>query len=233
MDLTLRIREAVNIQIDLRFDLHDPPYEPGISDPKRALETLRAGVAVFTRLGIPFNLADGTVLGWLREGSFIIGDTDIDLQVDLQHYRPDLKAGLLAAGFTLLREETIEGLLQHQHFMRDGIKLDIAYYVPKARSFRILSPYLDAYLVYRHSPFQTKTIDFMGLEVPVPADPIAYVTESYGTDWRVPTTEWHWAFCVQTLRSAIGTVDALREISTEWLKWQQSYRRRVNSGASS
>jgi len=226
-DFKLRLRDRVDIEIDLRFDPHDPPYEPGITDQCRALAVLKAGADVLDGLSVPYNLADGTVLGWLRGGGFIEGDTDIDLQVDLENYRPELKLNLLEAGFVLLREEHIEGDLQHQQFMRDRIKLDIAYYRKRGRSFRILCPFRQAFLVYRLEPFEVKSVDFMGYEMPVPADPVAYVVECYGEDWRVPVTEWHWAFCVSTLKAAVGTAGALKAIAGEWIDWQQKYNGRT------
>lgn len=147
--------------------------------------------------GIPHFLFFGSLLGFVREGSVIKGDDDIDIYVDRRYKdeaisafaqddlkfknRPRFKTRFFAQASRTLNDEqtfidfyfykdrrSVDYIVENWNFSGEFKEDSNALHIPKSIIF----------------PLQKgQMTDF---EVSVPADPEACCTYLYGPDWRVP-----------------------------------------------
>jgi len=154
---------------------------------------------VLDQLGIKFWLVDGTALGAVREGRFIVGDLDIDLRilaVDFDFAK--ISSAFKGAGFTcanILNPPLYKDKSAGVVVKKRGIKCDmcIGYYYPPTKRLVVLatSP-LSNVTVLPASLFdkgEDYFVEFLGLRVRVPNPPEKYLTTRYGKDWKTPKNE--------------------------------------------
>ena len=138
--------------------------------------------AVMRRLGLPYFIGGGTLLGIVRDGAFIQWDWDVELDVRVEevfHRRGDLISALSQAGFIILRSD--------ESFINFKLKIGgfgAVYEVlgwQRIGAFRYRRAYrLPAGL------FETQsTLAFNGERFSTYSDPMACLTYLYG-DWRKP-----------------------------------------------
>lgn len=96
---------------------------------ENALSVLSAFDEVMMKLGIPYTVFAGTLLGAVREKGFIPHDQDIDTAIFYKDYFPDLPNVLKQNGFQLVRSFKIDGGSrgQEETYEKEGVFLDIFY----------------------------------------------------------------------------------------------------------
>lgn len=159
----------------------------------QARRNLADGYRALAEVGCRPFLVDGTLLGAVREGGFLAHDTDVDLGVFIEHYRHGLPRILGALGFQTWRTfGTPERGFQYS-FKRDGVKLDVFFYYDDGERFH--AAWKDGQPIrYGYPHFELAALLFLGGLYLAPADPEAFLARKYGPDWRVPVTQWDWAW---------------------------------------
>jgi hypothetical protein len=181
---------------------------------------LEAIGGVLDRAGLTWWIQDGTLLGAVRNGGPIPGDRDIDIGIHATAFRPSLVDDLLAAGFVLRRSRglTDAGPLKVAVSWH-GVAIDIFgmyarddhwHYVVKHRGIEIEN---------RFRPFGIGRIGFLGLQVPCPDPAEDFLVAEYGPDWRVPTSDWHYAFSPHNLHLTGGRGERLA-YGLAYLRWR-------------
>jgi|SRR5208282_655081 len=176
----------------------DTPF----SDPtaaKAALDGLILAKKLFTELDIQFWLSNGTLLGAIRDKTFIAHDSDIDIGVWADTDDNRIKRRFLESGFTLAQEFGA-GADGHQlaFFTPGGVYFDIFFYVREMGRCWMPLWVSGKYRKMVFPPIEEFTIiEFLGHHFPIPMNYEAILTANYG-DWRtpVPPTErggsWNW-----------------------------------------
>lgn len=133
---------------------------------KQADEILLAIANTCTRLSIPYFLAQGTLLGLYRDGTYIAEDNDLDVAVVRQNPQGIIVAlhqeGLIVEG---------SGHWENRHFWKWGMLLDITWVKPERF-------YAD------HDILNYNNYDF---RIPHPVE--EYLEWKYGDTWRTPLKE--------------------------------------------
>lgn len=146
------------------------------------------------KIGVRPFLVDGTLLGAIREGDFIGHDTDVDLGIWRRQWNPWIVPTLKGAGFRLHKVygELNRGL--QYAFKRGAVKLDFFFYYPDGplvyhAAWKDGSP-----IRYTYQRFRLRPLRFRGETFCAPEAPVTFLETKYGPDWRVPVTDWDWAW---------------------------------------
>jgi len=151
------------------------------------LKTIEVGCSVLEALNVEYWVARGTLLGWYRNGDFLPGDIDIDIDVHTERHV-----------FDILRQMPFEVILATTHqqtgrFMQlafmdreTNVIFDLFFYhdeggemVSRIHAGRLSLP--------KSVLTNLSTMRIGSCEYPVP-DPEWYCTYWYGPGWRVPCT---------------------------------------------
>lgn len=169
-----------------------------------ALRSLVDIARVFEARGSRYMLADGTLLGAVRDGGFISWDHDTDLMVPIQGFNPRVLRDLFDEGFQLTRcfgfpEDGMEWTLE-----RHGVYTDFFFVYPRDGSYYLSAYWWDnacgtaededdgtaEWLDYIHPHWEDGRIELQGHSFSAPADPERYLAHCYGDSWRIPTDTW-------------------------------------------
>ena len=151
-------------------------------------------VNVLNRVGVPYTLDGGTLLGFYRDGFFFPHDKDVDLTLLNQHDRlPDVEREARALRYKVWRHQRVgnSGCAKLQ-LSRDGIMVDIvskherkglAWWALIQAPDRLKSMPARYYrelgtLVVRDRVFS------------IPLDVEGHLAERFGEDWRTPRSNW-------------------------------------------
>lgn len=166
-------------------------------DTNIALENLLLARDVLNAINVRYFLADGTLLGSVRDRRFIDGDNDIDIGVFAEDFDV-ISFGLYAS---LMRRKGFERQLMgiwNKYFvvqwMRRNVMVDVAFYFRRgdrriAHVFdkgRILELSYPAEIIETLSP-----VDFYGNTFMAPKNEAAVLSYQYG-DWTVRRSDWDW-----------------------------------------
>jgi hypothetical protein len=182
------------------------PSRPLSRDDARA--ALQLVVARLHAAGVTPFLSFGTLLGAVREGSFMAHDTDIDLGFFPDEASPERLrhlffwgAGLRLALPSLVNAKALPVKLRH----RSGASIDLIPFERRPDAFITRMTHQNHVLERRRRPFGLRPISFEGTRVCVPDPPEAFLDENYG-DWRVRKTNYH---CVLSSRMPFDPHDPL------------------------
>ncbi|MDD6088392.1 MAG: LicD family protein [Desulfovibrionaceae bacterium] len=129
-------------------------------------------------------LISGTLLGFIRNGTFLPHDFDIDTGVFEQISPEQLKKTVQSAGrFEILPQRTSR-CLKIRHV--NGTPIDIFTHFRKNDD--IFHGVLE--LTWHNTPFSLKPACFLGLDILIPDNPERYLRENYGPDWQRPVTQF-------------------------------------------
>jgi hypothetical protein len=151
-----------------------------------------------------FFLVDGTLLGLVRDGGFIVGDTDIDIGMWIEDRDGRIITDLESAGFqhvcTLGTPES--GLM---HTFRDGdIKVDVGFYYHQSDQVWTMLFSRGRRLRSSFAKFELQAAQFKGIPVMLPAPHEQYLRIMYGENWRVPATKWNYRYAARNLQAEGG-----------------------------
>lgn len=182
---------------------------PGTT-PDTARAVLAEMTAVFDSLDVRHFIADGTLLGFIREGGFINGDNDIDVRFDWTTCYDTLISAFEAAGFTLTYRSWTKDRSTNLAVHKNGIMLDMlgTEFGDGFNMFH-LTKYARCYLSYRTPYSGVERRDFDGLSLWVPKDPERELAACYGPNWRKPVEEWRSLFSHQGLYQCTGRIREL------------------------
>ena len=159
---------------------------------------------VMDKLGVPFILWEGVLLGAYRDNDFIKSDTrDIDFAIEEQFINriPEIMEGLKGEGFRIPRKyfklfEKTESI----HLKRGGsvIDLDIVHKKDNDAYRVVINKAEDktkdyAMIVFPIRCFEgTEIINFKGIDLSIPREPELYLESRYGKDWKTPLLRKEW-----------------------------------------
>jgi hypothetical protein len=158
------------------------PVEPTELRGSGAADVVRELAGLLDRAGVPFFLAAGTALGYVREGGPLGHDADIDVGVPADGWDRAALVALFDAD-PRFRPDPVHPTsdkiaLKH----RGGAPVDVFRFYPEAD--RVFHD--GTFVRWWNTPFAVHRVPARaGGTVPVPTPADRYLTESYG-DWRVP-----------------------------------------------
>jgi hypothetical protein len=178
-----------------QFEGNKPPLDIPV-----ARENLSSFANIAGKHRIPIILIYGTLLGAVRERSFLPYDTDTDITIDrkyeymLLEINPELeKAGLL---FVRYMKQTFfnKGIIIYS-FMRNGMYIDVY----------IMQKEFDGYIIlgekYPRKHFdELDSLQFYNHEYLTPHNPEGFLAYVYGEDWRTPKPDCHSSYVKLILR---------------------------------
>ena len=165
-----------------------------LTDATAALRALKA-------VPIPWYIISGTFLGAVREGTFLRHDYDIDIGIHAE----DFDEAVFLDAVSRADDLVLVNASPHIHMT----KIDDRWREkPRPALYRVLHRSgieIDAFIHYledgirwhgsaKHrwdnTAFSLADIEIAGLTVQGPADAESYLTENYGSTWRVPVTSF-------------------------------------------
>lgn len=173
---------------------------------EKAASFLKDTADVLTSMERGYFLADGTLLGAIREGDIIPYDKDMDLGVFFEEWAV-LDFFLLIHKMYKIYAKPLNIFGDFNNcleisFARDGIKIDIFFY-RKSNDKRIYHAFRNGgrggrsdVITYSYDDrlFQElEYIPFLGYRYPVPKEAVQVLQAKYGMGWRIPQMEWDWA----------------------------------------
>lgn len=168
-----------------------------------------------------FFLADGTLLGHVRDGGFIVGDHDMDIGMWADDFDERILTDILAAGFILNRTYgNIEtGVL---YMFSDGnVLVDLMFYHRSATHI-----WTDIYshnktLRASFAEFELEPANFNGIDVMVPSPPEQYLADVYGPTWKTPVLNWSYKYSAHNL-TAVGSIfwRGIYPLKRAWWRWR-------------
>lgn len=151
---------------------------------------------ILDSLKVKFWFRGGTLLGAVRDKSFIPWDNDIDLMMLAKDWEPSMLEIFKAKGFPRCNEwRWYPNKVSAVRLKRRGIEVNVRleyYYAPD-----------DVYVCLAKSPNDHTTIipvkflrndfflEFLGQQFRVPNPPKKFILSHYGKNWRTPDKEWH------------------------------------------
>ena len=156
----------------------------GSLDTKIASQNLLLMKHIFDSYDVKFTLLFGTVLGAVRQNSFIEHDTDTDTGIFEEDRGKLIEAipTLLENGFDIIRTKYPDDLVT---FMKDDEYIDVGI-------FRLTKKYQKEYYVYQENFIDRDFLDdldkisFLGEEFNIPKNVGFYLRKTYGSDWHIP-----------------------------------------------
>jgi len=164
------------------------------SSPREALAVLTAAVTALESVGVTAWLTDGTLLGAIREHTFIAHDADMDLGAMITEHHPGVLPALVSAGFTVRKTHgTPRRGLEHR-LKRDGFRLDIFWHYDNAGGGVWHAAWLKGKMLrYDYPTLTLAPLQFLGRTFWAPSPPRLHLVQKYGRAWRTPITDWDWA----------------------------------------
>ena len=203
------------------------------------LDAMDVVIEMLHDLGIEAFPAYGTLLGAVREGTFLGHDSDADLGYVSSYATP---AEMIRESFELQRQVTERGFATHR-YSGGAFRIDVAEADGSVRGLDLFGGFFDAGRLYLLGevgvPFEHAWLyplgscTLMGREFPAPAHPDRLLEAMYGPNWRVPDP----AYKFETPQPVIDRFNAWFRGTTVWRRdWEREFAltggRRLRAGAS-
>ncbi|XP_076451230.1 ribitol-5-phosphate transferase FKTN-like [Babylonia areolata] len=159
---------------------------------KRVLQILNITARTLDRLGLPFWLSAGTLLGWYRQCDVVPYTNDVDIEMRIQDYTPKMTGALVASGLKRLKQiGKVEDGFQLR-FGFGGIFIDI-FFCYEEQDHVWWNMFSDSQKYrYVFPKYSLRWTEFGGLRVRVPYPVEMYLTALYGQEWSKPVRMWNW-----------------------------------------
>lgn len=176
------------------FDKSIFPWERGVRkgglmDIKAMTHNLLDFKDVLDKNNMNFALMAGTLLGAIRQQSFIPYDTDVDvacfnsLEIKDHWNLKSVKEDLIKKGFRVIGSDVC--YLHSDFFIRNGEKIDMFWFT-KVDDEWIAGETLRYPIHYFNN---LEEIDFLGTKFKVPSNASKFLELSYGKNWRIPNPD--------------------------------------------
>ncbi|ESO96881.1 hypothetical protein LOTGIDRAFT_159629 [Lottia gigantea] len=143
--------------------------------------------------GVPFTIAEGTLLGWYRQCGIITHTTDLDVLILRKDYTENILKSLKKIGFS--HTQTF-GKLNDSYeysFRWSGVKLDVFFAYKENDTWWLGGTNGKKKLRFTIPKFKNCWSELMGVRVRVPCNAGEYIKKSYGENWYKPIKKWNWA----------------------------------------
>lgn len=166
------------------------------------------------KIGVPYCLAFGSMLGAVREKGFIKHDLDIDVFVWIEDHSQQLVDSLNKDGFKLIHVFLVEDgkLGREETYEKNGVCIDIFYVYPAITNY----PYCCDFTAYGpNAPTHRASMKIYGrvlprrfeiplrksfilvpfetLMLPIPKNADEFLAFRYGADYMIPNPKWSMA----------------------------------------
>ena len=163
-------------------------------DPERALAALADLMAAAEAAGLEPFLVFGTLLGAVRDGRFIRGDSDVDLAILgadalLALRRAVAEAGMAAGRVLRVRGRPSEFTMRHAN----GATIDVKTFTLEADGTTSWHTHSGRLVLVKRYPGHLRLARraFQGVPIHVPDPPEAFLEWQYGPGWRTPDPGYH------------------------------------------
>lgn len=160
-----------------------------------ALKNVIDVTEVLDDAGVTHWLSDGTLLGAVRENDFIRNDTDIDIGVLANTFRPSVIDELLNRGFRIGHLFGFPDKGMEISLLRYGIPVDLFFFYPRGTGI-----YGSVYFDFNRNSAERMDCEypavtpvrrqFLGRSFWIPDDVGNYLALGYGPNWTKPDANW-------------------------------------------
>lgn len=162
---------------------------PAKFDPIEASQALVALQQTLEPVGQKAFLVSGTLLGYAREGQLLAHDKDVDVGIIGWEDQFTVIHALLQSGAFAVDTRRIGGA-QSYHIpikhLATGVSIDIfIYHRENGKLVTGVQSYFGYLQKFAFTPFELKSVQFLGIPFHVPDDVERNLAENFG-DWRVP-----------------------------------------------
>lgn len=156
------------------------PKRAPLLNAEHAREALAALQKECAKKELSLFLISGTLLGLIRNGSFLSHDTDLDTGI-FDGFSPDvLREAIYNAGCFSIMPQRSPHCIRVRH--ANGTPIDIFTHYRDSDDYW----HRGVKVSWHNSPFKLKTARFLGIDVNIPDNPEKYLEENYGDGWRIP-----------------------------------------------
>lgn len=167
-------------------DYFNFPFDTSKPLPTDAIEVMKKGCNLLEEMGIKYSLADGTLLGVVRDNRLIPHDTDIDIAVLHPVNAKEIEKVFTKNGFKVGRRAAFKGIIQQIVFYSESNCLfDIIFYTKIGDEVYNFCE-KDFYFQHYYHNYETVVpYEFEGHTFYIPNDVEGWLKATYG-DWRIP-----------------------------------------------
>ena len=214
---------------DLTFDL------------KKANQALSDLSEMANAKGTPVFLVSGTLLGCIREGQLLKHDKDIDVGIVGWENQYALCMALQESGLFTVSAQHLKG--QDTFYIpichnATGMWIDVFVYHPQGDHWVTGVDFFFGYRqTFAFTPFELKDVEFLGVNMKIPANAELNLTENYGP-WRTPDTGYlshlespstmNKGALPFMLTARLTAISALSAMSTSVADQQGKYAKQLN-----
>ncbi len=168
------------------------PGDDGVGktfDLKKANKALSDLSQMANAKGTPVFLVSGTLLGCIREGQLLSHDKDIDVGIVGWENQYALCMALQESGLFTVSAQYLKG--KDTYYIpichnATGMWIDIFVYHPQGEHWITGVDFFFGYRqTFAFTPFELKTVDFLGVDMNIPVNAELNLSENYG-QWRTP-----------------------------------------------
>ena len=148
-------------------------------------------IDILEKMGVPYFLMHGTLLGLYRDQAIIAEDSDMDIGIKMEDFRIHLDEMIdvfSAKGFRVRPiSKPCKRIRTLWLYKYDTIMDLMGYFLYKDKRF-CLSQAKENVAWYHSAKFFNSytTLTFKGKVLPIPNDTEGLLAEAYGEDWRIP-----------------------------------------------
>lgn len=211
------IRPSDRFQHDYTID-----FDVTVPLPEGATRILEEVVGALREVGVDAIVAEGTLLGLVRDGRLIPHDTDLDLYVVDPSNAVKVVHYLESRGWIVGQHARIGSVSTHVTlFNADRVLLDLTFFEQVGQ--RLMSfKERDGYLVIDDGVLLPPKAMSQYEHLLIPNDPEVFLERYYGSDWRVPKESkmfWKDEYCGIFVREIDDIVLERRAILRDAKRW--------------
>ena len=160
-------------------------------DHQTGVEGLALAINAYAKAGVTAWMQDGTLLGAVRHGAPIPWDHDMDIGLMHRDWTSEADDMMRAAGFKNTANHNTPDSDYHQKWTRNRVSYCVFHYYADedGRVWHGLNR--KRYRYYYPAKFDIRPYPIMGVDIPAPYPPEAFLALKYGPQWRHPVGLWH------------------------------------------